>query len=539
MKLRANYMLVGVIGLLQSLLIIRAPLSGDEPFLLFNFANYYADNPGIIWSTALDSAKAGWDAGRFAGPHSHALALLGLSFTDWVSQIFGIDIILAYGLIRSVINTGIFVSMFHIFRVIYESSVGSTRMNPIVLRSMAVVVPSSLVLNRTFASGRSFIWSYGLNYLIALLTVIAVIRLSRNSPHQVQRNALARIRLLAAAVSIGLVSATTYEVNQVLIPFTATAAIAVLYCTDHNSQSVAKKLRSIARNQFLFIYCAVAIGMTLVIQVHSLGACKQGCYAPAEVRPSGLELDALFSRMISGLPPFPHLGLLHYPTSLETRRYNSLFFAAVILVIWLLAREIFSQRRSHVVVEQGNLVKTGLGAAVPVFILLGLVHIFSIALGSTLTREVQEKAVLRDLLTVSNRDSLYLCVGGSLLIGALIVLAGHTSMRSKRVSALGLLLLVPLSFATSVRTNVASVTYTLKLPPAIIQTRLALEISNPDTSERGDQRRCELIKTKLASYREWRGHDALVVTGLNRAMERRIGQPFCTVTESDLFLDYP
>jgi hypothetical protein len=71
-----------------------------------------------------------------------------------------------------------------------------------------------------------------------------------------------------------------------------------------------------------------------------------------------------------------------------------------------------------------------------------------------------------------------------------------------------------------------------------LNSLFASEIANPDLSAEGDSRRCELIREKLMSFKNWEGHDRLFLRGLNLSMQIRAETTFCSEPEEDLIGAY-
>ncbi len=521
-----------VLSVVIGLTLWNSQLVGDEIFVLFQFTNELAESPRLIWEWAFQSARGGWDTGRFSSPVAHLLSNTGVYITAKTASFLSVDLTTAYSLWRLIlicITTVLGIAL--VASVWARKQLASSKKS--VMALAAVLVPATMVSNQAFSSNRITIWSYSIIFIFALSLMILFVKL----PQWAQRTPKYRVAIQSSgAVALGLLFGTSYELTQVLFPVALLA-----YWTSKQPRNPNERwtVRTFARHlvdYYAIIFAIVALGSLLLVRIPGYLYCKEtGCYGAAEIGPSASSASALLGSIISPFPPLPQLyspdWQVPWATSTAVLIFGMLF--AVFLIATFL-----SLRNLHIADHSRQATRwTGVGLAV-----IGASIIFVIALGlSSSSAVIENIAELWNRLGASGRGTLYTNFGVALFILGLclIALASFPQKTSRyRLMFVTIIVLTGALGAGSGFANLRESRYTSFTRLASFHHLAATELRYFDTSAEADRRRCNLVKLKITELRNWDGHDRSVVNGLYRTAERQYGQPFCSIPQDKLFDKY-
>jgi hypothetical protein len=511
-------------------------LVADEVFVMFGIGQDFVERPHTIWSSAFQASRTGWDTGRFTSPFVHLLSNFGVWLTSYSSDVFRINLVTTYSFWRLIL----FVTTSLLFVKLVGLLLPETFSIELRKRIMGVAAcsfPIFMIFNQSYSSGRMTIWSYSIIFILALTLTIAMAKIGRQSAKAEGKLRTVIFTFLAGLV--GLLAGTSYELTQILAPVMLLAYISQRFLNETNVKMQSTFYFNLKRlftpPAIVFSLCAVM--PILIIRLSSISKCVTGCYQAADIKVGQFSFDALLARLQSTWTYFSANKAFESNMSwTNTGRYVAPSVIFALLVFMSLMKVLLSSPLPESCVTK---VKKGYGITTLIWMsLIGMTMMLLIATGMASSRAVIEDSA--GLLGRSNRDSLMMATGLALVLVAIVsctlfllqnkwVRFSSFLISSLAVSTLGFFM-----FAANLVTSDS----TTKGRGAFIQAQFANSLMWPDFTEGSDKKRCELIQLKLSEFKEWEGHDRILVYGLNERMKSNYGIPYCSITAEELFKDY-
>jgi hypothetical protein len=511
-------------------------LVADEVFVMFGIAQDLVEDPNTIWSSAFHASQTGWDTGRFTSPIVHLLSNVGVWLTSYSSDVFRIDLVTAYSIWRLIL----FVTTSLLFVKLVGNLLPVTFSSELRNRIMGVAAcsfPIFMIFNESSSSGRMAIWSYSIIFILVLLMIIAMAEIGRQVTRTNRKSRTVVLTGLAGLV--GILAGSSYELTQILSPIMLLAYISQIFLNGQNmglQSSIFFNLKRLfTPPAIVFSLCAVV--PILIIRLSSISKCAAGCYQTADIKVGQFSFEALLARLKSTWTFFSaNKAFEANPSWSTTSRFLAPSAIFGLLIFVALMRVLLS---SSLTDRSVDIVKKAQGIRTLIWLSsIGTSMMILIAVGMASSRAVIEDSA--GLLGRSNRDSLMMATGLALVLAAIVscalIVAQNKGARFSMflISSLAVSTLGFFMFAANLVTSDAIT----KGPGASIQAQFANSLVWPDFTEGSDTRRCNLVKLKLSDFKEWEGHDRILVYGLNQRMKSNYGIPYCSITAEILFENY-
>ena len=535
---KINYLIVIIIGSTffagtVATTIAWSPLSGDEVFLVFQTSGNYFEHPRKIWHDALYSSMGGWSQGRFVSPVMHLFGGFWAWSTTAISHIFGIDLLLAYGLIRilTIILVSTSITALTISIMPIKWSTNFKIYNSLFLTPIFGIF---LVSNNSWDSFRiqPGAYSVGLAISIFLLVVVAI-------SAKFEFLGSTKKATFLAAIS-GALLGSTYEITQLLGPTAITMYVRVLWLnfTDSNLDTIRLKIKRIFFAISFWILNLSFLFPFAVIRIQGLIKCRGGniCYSPSDVQPSGLNFMLVKNRILTGSPTFSWpKNFMHDASWFKHPTFwgSLVIFMILSIIFYFLLTKVF---KNDLLTRQGLKFNTRDYALS--LILIGIIASISLGVGASASKSFQQSGISRGVTSI---DSLPQAFAYFFIVSGLIILLfGKLDFSTLifRIARFILVGIIALALSLTFSANSAVSRSLVNNPGIYLQYRFAAEIRSPDLNDTGNNYRCELIMTKLNLYPAWEGHDRTLVLGLNENMMRAHKIMFCDKPEELLFINY-
>ena len=497
----------------------------DEVFVMFGIGQDFVEHPNTIWSSAFQASQTGWDTGRFTSPIVHLMSNFGVWVTSYSSDVFRINLVTAYSIWRLI--------LFVVTSLLFVKLTGAllpvsfpTDLKHRIMGVAACCFPIFMIFNQSYSSGRMTIWSYSIIFILVLLMIIAMAEIGSRSATAGSKLRLMGFSLLAGLV--GLLAGSSYELTQVLSPIMLLAYISQRFLNNTHlnyKSSVLMNLRRLfTAPAIVFSFCAVL--PILIIRLSSISKCTSGCYQAADIKVGQFSFHAFWARIQSAWTYFSANKAFESNASwsdLSRFVLPSIIFAILIFLALVSVLQTFALDESPL---DGTKKVRGLPTLIWIS-LIGISVMILIAIGMASSR-------------ASNRDSLMMATGLALILVAIIscTLFLFQNKWARLISVLGSSLLVSILGFFMFAANLVTSDAITKGPGASIQAQFANSLVWPDFTEGSDTRRCNLVKLKLSDFKEWEGHDRILVYGLNQRMKSNYGIPYCSITAEILFENY-
>lgn len=520
---------VFVASFVFSLSLLRTPLLFDEVFGLFTYSVNLGTKSETIIATALDASVQGWNQGRFISPLLHLLGNLGFSLSYWVSEWLKIDPLLSYGLMRSVL----FGSVSVLISTLTYHLLPDPKQSParVLFSTLAgLILPAIVVSSRLFSSPRSAPWAYTGVLLISLALFIWTVRTAGRS----DKNWISKTITFTSMAIIGFLFGTTYELTQLLAPISVVLFVAV---RTQLASGWGETLTSIRKTTFsapVFLFMVSYLVPFAVIRIDSALKCSAGCYAPANIKADHISFITVFERLLTHLPFVSARVAFEENFGLENIKpflLISISMAALFVALGL--GRTMAKISGINLYRNLELRRTGL-----LLILVGLLINGLVSVGMASSEDVQNNPLP---IGASSRDSIFQYSGLALLMVGVIcfVYSFHfRNITSRKIVSISITLLLSLSAGVGFAVNQKLSENGAINGGKFLLERFSQEISSPDSSPYGDQRRCSFVRQKLKEYPEWEGHDRLLFAGLNNYMQVKNNTLFCSTPENEMFRDY-
>jgi hypothetical protein len=534
---RFNFLTIFLLTFLFSFSFFRSILVGDEEFVVFAFGPELSANPGKVFDWAIKSSVEGWNTGRFVSPVTHLISNLGTLVGYKTSQFLDVDVITAYALWRSILTSTLaLLSMAILLKFIPNNLSTERKKHELTLYS--AVFPLTMVANNAWSATRISIWSYHVTLLITLLLLLLFLLVAKFDISQKSSGKVFLVKVMSPAL-IGIAFATTYELSMVLAPLAVFAFAVTKYIDQHTL--------GIVRKQFLFflfsietiVFSVFFFAFFIPIRLSSYLFCSNnGCYSSANLTPSNFNIIDVAERAVSSITVVSiplglsnDLALLYSPTMIIGSVAFGILYAFILSLSFAPSNSVNSSHDREYSNKWQWLVMS-----------IGLLVTTLISVGMGLSEAIQENSDSFNPVS-SSIDTLVLNVGFSYIAFALIsTLSAKVKDRFQTrhknfFAALGYSTLIVVA-AFAFLANIITTSNSLSEPGKMLQTRFAKELSDPDVTNEGDERRCSYLAQRINDYPNWRGHDGALVWGLNLAMQEKAGVPFCTKSTEELFLNY-
>jgi hypothetical protein len=520
---------------------LYSPFVFDEVFIFFRLAPELAFGDISLWHSALEASTQGWNTGRWVPFTTHLLSSTGVLLTYKFSDLFNINIIYAYGLMRMTLNVLISITTLRVLEIIFKNN-QFERFSNIFLKLLAIILPFSMSTNSPYASGRSFVWSYSILFLLSLvlalllLTIGKYIILAKAKPQ-----ALRELFVLVAIAALSIFQAISYEITQVMLIFSYILFIYLLrfsapkvsyFRTQHDS------ILRVIKSRYSILYLSSALIALFVVRWHAYLICKSGCYSATDLNPSYFKIENLANNFFGALPFYSiPVSLNNIPNWADFTSFKLMIILITLLLTFYLANIMirFALEPLEYTFNGRRLVISSI-----FFISIGFTLVFLFSLANSINRDSLGGIGLGK----SGRISLMTNYGVALIyLGIIIFLINFIRSWFSRKIQKSIILFLSFSLSLILSLNFIGNLLTARMTLSsdneyFLQSRFANSISYPDFSKRGDADRCNEIKALLDLYPSWYGADIYTIEGLYSTMNKVHGIPFCSTSIEKLFENY-
>lgn len=515
-----------------SLSFAWSPPQFDEVFLIFFSAREYYENPSKLRVDSFAAGQVGWEQGRFVSPLLHILSSALAPLAVLLSETLHLNILIAYGFVSILATMLLGGATWLLFLLLLPRRLPANLAN-LSLTIGGLSLAFGLISNAAYSSVRMQPGAYTVALVISVLLLCLVAYSAR-----IAASGRSIISLSLAALS-GLGLGSTYEMTQLFGPIAVGVFFISLWSalSDGGNRSipdaVSRGLKSGPLYAFLFAFSVPFF----LIRLRGISVCEiQGCYAPSNVNPGGFDVELAIDRAISGTQAAQVLWAMAGDGTQFLLPTSALVLAFFLIFVSLTLGPQFSRARREEIGSTSDIAVIRRFALM--VISLGVLSIAVFGSGIALSQAYQESALP---LGRSSIDSIVHAFAWSFIgmgLGALTITWRQQGVRSRLLHS-GLVLLLSTAGTLTFLTNSETTRAIQSYPGVFLQERFASELNSPNLEQVGDAERCNLVSLKLNSYPEWRGHDGLLVLGLNRNMESKYGIPFCSLSEEKLFENYP
>jgi hypothetical protein len=510
-KVVKSYHIYGIlISIFFSIPFLTPSLEADEVFVVFSIGPSFTYNLSTIWSLALYQSEFGWDTGRFVSPLFHVLSNFGVALTYKLSLIIPIDVIASYGIFHVILTVTI-IYLFVVLNINILNNLKIEIFNVKTIIALYIFININLIVNHAWGAGRISIWSYHLGFIVELCILIGLTKLCSWNPDG--RKKLVRYGLFALN---GIVSATTYELTQVMFPMSIWLVCVFIWQDKRIKEGILS----------LIILLLSFIIPFSIIRYSSFMYCSyNGCYGSADIKINSFQLTEVFERAVSSIPAVS----LNYGKDFLflDSRVESIVLLVFFSLLSIFIYRIF-QRNFTLGKEPKKIVKK-----IFQIILFLLIGIFMMSLGMSFrnvefTNEDFGKASIDTLV-------LNVLTGGIIFFIFILLKIKYSSNRILPLLVASYVFLIGiLGFSVNMKVTELG----LKAPGVFLQQKFAGEILSPDLTSFGNSRRCSYITQKINEFPEWAGHDKSLVFGLNLIFKEKFGIDFCTTPSDRIFSNY-
>ena len=506
--------------------ILFSRLEGDEVFVVFNIGQNFYTHPYEIFRRAYNSSLEGWHTGRYIPFWSHFLSNLGVATSYATSKIPGFDILSAYAFWRMAM---LFIIAFLFCKIvsIFLPRNSSLTLSGNNFKFGFITFFACVISNDAWSATRMDVWSYSLFFALSMAFFYLTLRAFEK--YQEMNGRLVTLLLI---VLLGIMLGSTYEMTQVIFPVVVLGCFFLKY--DRLSWTNLK-LFLVPRNRAFWALSISYLTTFVFIRLHNMVGCLHGCYGTANIKATSFSLSSFALRILSAFTPiaFSHnfiIGKVHF------NDFTVILCCIVISYFtYFLLRNYFrgETNPTHKNASWSTFNRRYFDARI---FSIGIVLILSVSLGMSLSAVYSRQNLLRNL-GISSIDTLALNCGFSFIVFSFYPLIENFSIKRIFRSAY-LFVIVGFSFLSSF-TNISETKYELRLPDTSMQRIINQNLTSPYFGPGGDSIRCQLVMEDLKNLRQWRGHDAMYIDGLNQIMLERFGIPFCSIPLDTLFAEYP